>query len=248
MQKMKPLERILSLFVTPAQLMKNIKAHPSSLVPFLVCAAIGLASVQLAIKYSEIQTRRLSYASIERYGVDVFNLIAVDDEDDEAPQQISLITRAATVGGAAVSYPVAAFLSAAGLYVLTKIARGKELRFGQYFSMYMHLMIIIAAGDAAAAALGVALDTSLNAASLAAVFMPLGGNSSTAYNILSSVTVFNVWITILSIIGIKIINDFSRLKSIIVGAFAFAFSVAVSAVSLGMSFIMFDILDRFRFF
>jgi hypothetical protein len=246
--KLNLIDRILDLFASPAELMRNIRACPAVFAPFCMCVLISLAQLPLTEKYAEIQRRWLSNVSIERYGVDYFNLAAAsEDDEDGAAETVSLITRASTAASAVITYPLSAFLSALGLFILTKAARGKETRLVQYFSMYMHLFIIAAAGAALTSFICVSLDTALNVASLAAVFMPLGDVTSVAYNILSSVTVFNIWITVLTVIGVRSINDFSWLKSVIIGAAGYAVSVAINAATLSLTFYAFDFLDNFSF-
>jgi hypothetical protein len=245
--KMRFADRFLSLFVTPAALMDNIRLYPVALAPLAVSLALAILTVPLMQSYTAINNRWLSNISIERYGTDLFAIADADDED-ELDESLDVATQTAAIASTLVGYPVGAFFSALGLYILTKIARGRELRLGQYFSMYAHLGVITAVGSAVTMSLCVRLDTPLDVTSLAAVFMPLGDITMPAFNILSAVTVFGVWITALSVVGIRHINGFSYFKSAVLGVIAFAFSTGLAVLSAGMTFWMFDILDNLSVF
>jgi hypothetical protein len=247
--KMNPLDRILSLFVTPVSLMKNISVFPIVWVPLIICVLLSFAAMPWSARMSEIATRQLSNISIERYGVDYFSLTALDTEAvSEAASVISSdILQVSTLISNFVAYPIAAFFAALGLYLLTKMARGKELKLIQYYSMYMHLFILSAIGALVTSIACVTLDTPLDVTSLAAVFMPLGDVSMPMYNFLSAVNIFNIWITALTVIGVKYINHFSNVKAAVIGIAGYAFSVAVTALGSGSVFWLFDTFNTLNF-
>ena len=240
--KMKPVTRVVSLFVSPKALMENIREYPAVLVPLIICALLAFAGLPLTNKLVDIQQRTFSNISIERYGVDYFNYTPFDEDGDLA-QTISAVTQITTVAMLLISYPLNAFFSALGLFIITKIARG-TCKLGQYFSMYTHVFIISALGGLLASFLMVTFDTILDSTSLAAVFMPLGDQSMPVFNILSSVTVFNVWITALTVIGVKAVNGFSTVRASVVCITGFVISVAIAVASLSATFIMYDFMSK----
>jgi hypothetical protein len=246
--RMKPLNRLMSIFVSPVELMKNIKVYPAVLVPLILCVLISLATLPLLMRYSDIQTRALSLISLERYGVDYFNILTAVDEDETIVAQttVDTITLATNIVTAVLTPALYSFFAALGLFILTKIARGK-VQLKQYFSMYVHLYVITAIGILVMTALGVALNTTLDVTSLAAAFMPLGNITMLVFNVLSSISLFNVWVTVLTVIGVRVINDFTWKRAVIIVFAAFAFSVAFSAVSMSATFFTFDMLSGIDF-
>lgn len=240
-KKMNPLDRLISLFISPVALMKNIKLYPVILVPLLIVTLLALGMLPFMGRYTEIQTRIFSNVSLERYGMDYFNLTPVDEEEETA-QTVSTITNITTTATLLVSYPISAFFAALGLLILTKIARG-QAKLGQYFSLYLHLFILSAIGAIITTSMSVMLDSTLDITSLAAIFMPLGNITMLVYNLFSSITVFNVWVAVLVIIGVKVINECSTVKAVIIGLISYLFSVAISTATLSMTFLSFDIMN-----
>jgi hypothetical protein len=243
--KMKLFERLISLFASPGKLMANLKQYPVAWATLAICMAISLASLPLTLRFADIQTRELSIASIDRYGVDYFNLVVYDFDDDEFVQTVTATVTRVTAGiTALITYPLAAFFSTLGLFILAKIARGPG-KFQQYFAMYAHLCLITALGAAITAYACVTFDNTLDVTSLAAVFMPNGNYASLTYNMLSSITLPLVWVTVLSIIGLKVFNEWSMNKAITVGSVAFVLIVGFRAAILGATFFAIDWLDGF---
>ncbi|MDR1665162.1 MAG: hypothetical protein LBR83_09645 [Clostridiales bacterium] len=242
-KRMNPFDRLVSLFVAPASLMKNIRIFPAVLVPLIVCTLLGLALMPFSSNLADIQMHEFSNLSIERYGVDYFNTTPVDDELAAVMPDISTITNISAVVSAFIAYPVIAFFLALGTFILTKIARGKELKLIQYFSMYIHLCVLTAIGAVVTTVLCVSLGSILDVTSLAALFMPLGNVTMPAFNALSGITVFGLWVTVLAIIGIKHINHFSYLKATVIGLVGFAFSLGFYTISTSLTFLTYDIIN-----
>jgi hypothetical protein len=145
--------------------------------------------------------------------------------------------------GAVLSYPIAAVFAALLLFILCKIMRGPA-GFQHYFSLYAHVYVISALCAVVSMGAYVAFDNMLDILSLAAVFMPGGNNADMAFNVLSAVNLPTVWTAVLITLGVRAVNGWPLAKAVIAGAVAFAFSVAVTAASLGATFLMFDYMDR----
>jgi hypothetical protein len=243
---MKPFERIISIFASPGALMENIKNHPKAWLPILLCMIISLASLPLTLRFADIQMQQLSIASIDRYGVDYFNIMSIDDDDGFIQTTINVVTIVSGAVGALLSYPASAVFAALLLFILCKIMRGPAM-FQHYFSMYAHVYVITALCGVITMGAYVAFDNMLDILSLAAVFMPGGNTADLMFNILSAINLPTIWVTILIIIGLKAINEWPTGKAVIAGAASFLVSVAITAASLGATFYMIDWFDRVLF-
>jgi len=69
-KKMNPIERIINLFVSPGELMQNIKLYPVILVPLIASIILALAAIPFVTQYSEMTLQELSIISLELHGVD----------------------------------------------------------------------------------------------------------------------------------------------------------------------------------
>ncbi|MCL2398845.1 MAG: YIP1 family protein [Defluviitaleaceae bacterium] len=240
-KKMGAVQRIVSLFISPSELMHNIKMYPVVLVPFAVVIVIGLISMVFTPQITEIMNHEISNISIERYGIDLTNLAAqadiYGDTQNNAPDTITLVSG---VIGAIVLPLLICFFSALGILILSKIAGG-DATLGQLFSMCMHIYIIYAIGALIASALIVMTGNFLDLTSLAAVLMPHGNISMVSFNALSAITIFTVWDAILTFIGIKILNQFGNIRAGILTAIVFLVAVAFHIGTYMFTFIMLDI-------
>lgn len=242
--RMKFVDRLISLFVSPAALASNIKTFPAVLIPLIIVTLLALTTLPLMPRYTEIQMRVFSNVSLERYGVDYFSFSAADP-DDPAVQTATSFQSAVSAISIVVAYPISAFFSALGLLLMTKIARGKA-KLIHYYSLVMHTNIIAALGALVVMVLCVTLDTTLDVTSLAAVFMPLGNGTDIAYNIFSSISVFSLWTTAIIVIGMKVINEWSTVKAVVVGLVGYAITIAYSAVSMRLSFLSIDLMSNLQ--
>jgi hypothetical protein len=243
---MKPVERIVSIFVSPGALTANIKTYPKAWVPMLVCILISVASLPFTLRVADIQLQQLSIASIDRYGVDYFSIGAAFDDDGFMQTTINTVTVISTAVGLVVSYPAAAVFAALLLFILCKLMRGPAM-FQHYFSLYAHVYVISAICGLVSMAGFVAFGNMLDILSLAAVFMPDGDNANMLFNVLSAINIPAIWTTVLIVIGLKNINEWPAEKALIAGTAAFLFSVAFTAASLGASFYMIDWFDSVLF-
>ena len=240
-RKMGAIQRIISLFVSPGELMRNIKVYPVVLVPLILSIAIGLVSIPVTMQGQELLSRELSNISIERYGVDLMNLAVGADEYGEvlsaAMDVVMMVTTVATV---IIGPILISFLIALGILILSKIARGNA-KLGQLFSLYLHIYIISLLGAVISIGLMAMNDTYLDLTSLAAVFMPGGNISMLPFNLLSGISVFSIWTAILSYLGIKILNDFSGVKAGVITLIAFLVGLAIHVGTFMSTFIMWDL-------
>ena len=241
-KKMSIIQRIISLFVSPGELMYNIKAYPVVLIPLLLAIAIGLASIPLTMQTSDLMSRELSNISIERYGIDLMNLAMGMDEygEDLIATAMGTVMLVTTVASVIVMPPLVSFFVALGLLILSKIARGSA-KLGQLFSMYLHVYILSSIGALISMWLMTLTGNYLDMTSLAAVIMPEGNISMISFNALSYISVFTIWATILTFIGVKITNDFSDVKAGVVTLIAFLVGIAIHVGTFMSTFILWDI-------
>ncbi|MCL1878208.1 MAG: YIP1 family protein [Defluviitaleaceae bacterium] len=241
--KMSPGKRIISLFVAPGELMSNIKARPVFLVPFLLAVVIGLVTVVPNVRVTEMYERELSNISIERYGRDFFDMSALANEYGEIPmaEAMTAITWLSHIAMAFILPLIACLLYAVGLFILSKILRGKA-KFGQLFSMCMHIYAIFAVGALVVASLMSLTGSLLDMTTLAAVFARNGTFDQLSYNIFSGIGIFPIWSSVLAFIGVKVLGEFCNVKAGIIAGVYFLAGLTVHIVSYMSIWWMYDVL------
>ena len=239
--KMGVVQRAISIFAAPEALMRNVKAYPVILVPFLLSVIIGFIAFIPSQAVQDITTQEMSIISIERYGVDLFNFSALADEygDIDTGNVLDVLTMV-TAGASIIIMPfLISFIAALVLFILSKIARGQS-RFGQLFSMYMHVYVIMALGGLAVSFLISMTGRFLDVTSLAAVVMPNGRIDMFSFNLLSGISVFNIWATVITFIGLKIINEFSAIKAGVIAVIALLLSISITAAIMTSTWWLMD--------
>ena len=244
-QNMTPIQRVVSLFASPGKLMENIKEHPVILAPFIIAVVLSLISIPLSAPFTIMVGEEINRLMIERMlelGIDASEFIAATAGGyyGDAPNAfggmnigfVSLIN-------AAAGPVIASAISAAGYWILTKIFRGRAT-FSQYFSMYMHLMILTGALGLITFSAAIAIGRPVDITSLAALIMPHGNMSMLSFNILSVISLASIWSAVLTFVGIKTFNDFGNGKSIAIASIMLVLAVALAAVMMTMPFFIFS--------
>ncbi|MCL2422232.1 MAG: YIP1 family protein [Defluviitaleaceae bacterium] len=238
--KMGIVNRLINIFVSPVELMQNIKLHPVILVPLLTAILITLVAIPISTQLVEISNRELTNISIERYGMDVFGLTADADIYGDMDNGASTFTLVTSIATALFMPPFMSFISALGLWILSKILRGSTT-LGQMFSMYLHVYVLLAVASVLVSWLMVTTGNLLDVTSLAALLMPNGNISMFSFNMLSYISIFNIWATVLTYLGVKIINDISAVKAAIITAIAFIVGAIITAGLPMLTFVMMDL-------
>lgn len=237
--KMGFLQRLVSVFVAPVKLMQNLKSHPVIAAMLFFVMALSLLTLPFLSRITEITTNKLSEIMLVRYGQDFLFFI----ESAQAAANTaatSAITTISAALGVIIIYPIMCLLKALVLFIITKIAHG-EAKYRQYVSMYAHVLLITTIGTLLTTPIMVSLGTLLDVSSLAAVFMPNGDFSMMPFNLLSAITLFSIWGTIIAGIGVKEINGFSTTKSIVIIALMFVLSTLATALMAGSSLFIMDL-------
>ncbi len=203
-------QRLVSLITSPKALMENIKEKPVILAPFLILMLVYIPMSYLAQKLQEIYLKFTNDYILSNYGLD----LAAYQNPAMAMSKTPVMQVTNTVITACVS--AGSILLIAFLFlILCKIAGGKA-KFKQYFSVFLHIYILAGLLGLITVALQTAFGTYLDFLSLAAVVMPNGDYTSIFYNFLSYINVSTIWITILTFIGLKTINNFSFIKTLVI--------------------------------
>ena len=212
--------------------MLNIKAYPVIGIPFLLTIIISFASIPISLEVGDLSMQEMSRISIEMYGMDLTGFTALQELDvygDEESAVAPVVLVTAMAG--AVAFPlIGAFFSALGLWILTKIFRG-EAKLAHYFSLYIHIWVLSSIGTLISSWLMVNTGRFLDLTSLAAVLMPEGDISMPVFNILTTISIFGIWTSVLVFLGVKYINSFSAVKAFIITIIAYA---AASALGVGI--------------
>ena len=222
-QKIKVFQRIAAIFLSPGELMKNVKSYPIIGVPIALCIVLNVLFIPINLQLTELMGLA-GQMPIDEYG-DTFQGIA----------EITLIVTA--IGQALVGPLFIGALAAVILWVLSKIVGGKA-SFSQILSMSMHILVLSYVGSLISGSLMVSTGSLTDMTSLAALIMPHGDMSMPMFNLLSSISVFSVWATILTFLGIKIINDLSGVRAGVITCIYFAGNIAVSVILLALASLM----------
>jgi len=243
-RKMGIFERIINLFVAPTEVMQNIKLYPVILVPAIVSILLALVAVPFTAQYSEMMLQELSIISLDLHGVDLSGWTQMQEVGmygEEAAAGMGAFTVISQVIGAVIMPFLYCLIAGVLFLVLSKIFRGGA-KFGQLYSMCMHYYVISALGALVVVALAVTTGRFIDLTSLAAVLMPGGNISMVSFNVLQSISVFNIWVHILIFIGIKVLNDFSSVKAGIITAISFLLTIAINVGIMMSTFLMWNIL------
>ena len=240
--KMGAVQRVISIFAAPGELMHNIKAYPVILVPFLLSVVLGLIAIAPNLQVTEMTTQEMSHISIERYGVDLFAELTMADEYGEtAMDAMGAFTIITLVVSAILGPLLMSFFATLGIFILSKIFRGRA-KFMQLFSVYMHAYVIVALGTIVSASIMAATGSISEMTSLAPFIMPEGNIATPAYIVLMSIAIFPVWATVVIFFGVKIVNEFSALKAAIITVIYYATFVAINVVILMITWWSMDML------
>ena len=243
-KKMGPFERIINLFVAPTDLMKNIRLYPAIFMPFIAALVLALAAIPFTTQYSEMMLQELSIISLELHGVDLSGWTQMQEANVYGEQMASGMGAFAVVSQVITAFVMPflyALIAAVIFIILVKIFRGSA-KFGQLYSMCMHYYVLSALGSLVVVALAVTTGRFIDLTSLAAILMPNGNISMVSFNVLSSISIFNIWVHIIIFIGIKVLNDFSSVKAGIITGISFLLTIAVNVGILMSTFIMWDML------
>jgi hypothetical protein len=131
------------------------------------------------------------------------------------------------------------FLVSLGLFILSKIMRG-QAKFGQLFSMCMHIYVITAAGALITYVLMSLTGSLVDITSLAAIVSPNGRLDEASHNFFMTIAIFPVWTAIITFIGVKILNDFSSVKAGIATGIVFVATSLVHVVMMMFTWIALD--------
>ena len=232
--------RIMQLLVAPGACMAYIKKTPAWISAYLVCLALTIIAIPSTVVYLAI---------IREYFVEPIVWMPLADAaayrlgHSQTPfpflgfnlRIIGIPHLDALISGVLSNLILPAF-SALGILIATKLFFKSEVRFIQYFAMFMHIRIITVLGEMVTAAAGVQLETRLNITSLAMVLMPNSDISMLPYNVFTSITIFGIWAAVVGAIGIKILNGFDYKKASVISGLWFISSVMYSALMWTMEF------------
>jgi hypothetical protein len=237
--KMGYFTRLTSIFVSPVKLMQNIKYHTSILPMLITGMALSLINIPFQGKITEMANDKLAEIALTRYGQEFANFM----QSAQSAASTQMVTSVATIITLLLTTLVTCILQALILLIITKIVKGGA-NFGQYVSMYSHVLIITMIGSVFASVVMTSMGTLLDISSLAAVFMPNGDFSIPMYNILSSITLFGILQSVLVFMGVREINEFSGVKACVITLIMFILGVAFTAVMASLSTLSLDITYR----
>ena len=239
--KMPILKRIINIFAAPGEVMENIKTYSEILAPYLIAIVIGLATIPISMQVTDMSMQEMSMISIERWGIDLFGGTAETDfyGDDLMGNAMNAFAIVGIVVMVFLTPMIWGVIATLGLWILSKIFRGRAT-FGQIFSMNMHVYIISALGMLVVSTLMVMTGRLLDMTTLAAVLMPNGRMDDVTFNTLTGIGIFPIWTSVVTFIGLKVINEISVARAAIITVISFLIGLAVSVVMLMSSWWIMD--------
>lgn len=235
--KMTATQRIAALFTAPTELMKNVKAYPVVLVPFLIVFVLGIISIFPMMPVTDMINEEMANILMERFPEAAVHLTPAGDYygDFVVPEAfINAVMIVSFAVNAALTPLFTVFITTLGILIISKIMRGKAT-FVQTFSMYMHVYVITAVGILVVYLLMMLTGSIVDMTSLAAVLPMDVRIDDPLFGVLSGVAVFPIWATIITFIGVKAINEFCNTKAAIVTAIVYLAGIALTVGVLAFS-------------
>jgi len=224
--------RVISVFASPVKLMENLNKYPKMLAPIVVYIIIGIGSAIISPQVSIISLEEQSLWSVERYGTDMLNtdaILSASSGGDGTGDVINAITGISMFMGTITSPYINAFFLTVLLLILSAIFRLKP-KFSQYYSMYLHTMIITSVFGLISSCLMVATNSVIDVLSVGGILFPRGNIFDPVFVALSAISVGSVWQTILVCVGLKTFTGCSTTKASVISVISLMFIVASGAV------------------
>ncbi|KAE9637144.1 YIP1 family protein [Defluviitalea raffinosedens] len=211
------LSKLVKIFTSPTEVLENISHYPKILMPLIYSSVIMIITYFIRMPLLEITQKKVSDLYLQKYGIDM-------SQNLQASDSINYISAFL----APISIIVMWAIGGLFLWLLVKIFGGKS-SVKQILSLYAHVMMISVTGSLIAAPIGLLLNTDIIIFS-PVVFMPNGDISSFLYNFLMLAEVFSIWSMIIAGLGISILNEFSKVKGIVISMIYLIIGNALTAL------------------
>lgn len=225
------LSKLIKIFISPSQVMENILYYPKILMPLIYASIIMITTYFLKLPLLDITQKKVSDIYFEKYGIDI-------SQNMQSSNSMYYINGFLTP----LTIILVWIIGGLFLWLLVKIFGGKS-SVKQILSLYAHIMIISITGTLIAAPIGLLLNTDIVIFS-PAVFMPNGDITTFLYNFLMLTEVFTIWSMIVAGLGISIINEFSKMKGMIIAILHLLLGNAFSAVMATLPYIMMNLFQN----
>ncbi len=225
------IEKLIGIFVNPVKVFKDIKNNPKILMPFIFVSILTIIVAYISMPLTELTQEKLSMLTLERYGVDLM-------QEQDTSGAISRWSILLAPVGVLVGWLIGSFF----LWIMCKILRGKA-NMKQVLSLNIHVMMLTTIGTLIAAPFGLFLNTDVSVFSLAILF-PNGTMESFGYNMLYTLNLLGIWGTIITAMGLAVINEFSNTKGYIASIIIYVLSILLAAASLTSTFWMYDFMQN----
>ncbi len=233
-KKMSIVERTLGVFTSPFKVMENVKRYPTIVAPLIVVFILAFIVAVISIKLQPLSRDYISNLSIQRYGVDMMaNQQTQAMLNGEIDLQKILITIPSLV-----MVLLNLLISTLFSWLVIKIFRGTS-KFESVLSVMLHADIVFYVGTILSTVVQVLLATPISIFSFA-VLMPHGDMTMYIYNLLSVISIFTIWKTLILTIGFKITNDFSKEKSIAIFFINLLIPALLTALITSSTFLFLD--------
>ncbi len=210
--EMKPLQRIIAVFINPAELFKYLNHKPDWVLPFviiLVSAIVVSAYIAFTMDYSAMMRERFEKMVEEGQ----MTQEQADKTIEAVMEKAGSIQKIITVPAAVLGTAISLLVLAAVLYLITNLVGGNTT-FVKTFSVLNYAALVETLGGFIAVPIMIStqnMEFSINLGALVS-FLP---KENIVFLILSAISMFTLWKIILLGIGIKKTSELEGASSYI---------------------------------
>ncbi|HOA80655.1 MAG TPA: YIP1 family protein [Defluviitaleaceae bacterium] len=212
-------KKILFIFTSPSELLKDIMDHPKMVMPLLFSSIFLVIAQFIRMPLSHITTQRVNDAYLQ-YGIPI--------QQEAVSNSVYIFSSLISPASLILSWLTGGFV----LWIFVKIFKGKS-SIKQILSLYAHSYIIRYIGFLIVSPINLILNTDVVIFS-PAVFLVNPSILSFTYILLSSLEFFTIWSMVIVGFGISMFNNFTKPKGLII---SFLYFILTNLLIVGISMI-----------
>jgi len=220
------MKKVIKIFTSPTQVFTEIKENPKVLKPILFLIVASIVVVLLSGTVNQIAQTKMMNLMVEKYDMNI-------PQNTQTNNQTTMIIGAVFTP---VMLLIVLSFSALLYWALSKMLKGKAT-YKQVFCVCAYSSIIMYVFSIVSVIICTILNTDVNPFSLA-VFIPNGSYDSFLYDLLMSINLIGVWSTIVSAIGLSIVNEFNKAKGYWITFSIYILGALISAGSAMIPFML----------
>ncbi len=206
-EKMSIGKRIINIYLSPVEFFKNLKDHPTWLVPYILTILVAIL-FSLSTKDIMLDFQKEAIYNSKRIPEE-FKDKAIERMENKSDTRRYI----ETIGGTTVSLTVILLVAAGAFWIMGNFVLGGEASYKQMVSMYSWVGMIGLLESLIKLPLVLAKN-SIHVYTSLAVFMDPSKYRTPLFMLLNAVDIFTIWRIALWTIGFGMIYNFSRGKAL----------------------------------